>query len=309
MAAPQLPGTPNNQPPAGAPGGTPPAGAAPNEPVEELEEEEEEDGAPGGAPPVVGRAGAPMSEQAISERVARAQRNWNRKTYGTADPDKIAQIQAKRSQEAAELEALRTANAAYKTKEEETARASMTDLERVTAERDKYKTENEQLRSQLKDKDTAIIAGQQDVVITNAVAEHLDPEAIDLAKFKLQKHLGGLKPAEIATFNQRKLSKWFKDYAEKNPKFAKTNGAAAPEETLEEKAAKAAKAAAAAAGAPPVRPTRVVPATTPRRAAPPARPTGTPGAATKTVKPGPQQMSKKELDNTYRKTTGRKLPW
>lgn len=241
-------------PPAGAPpaGGTPPPagggfrGSATGQPF----------GAPpaGDAPP----AGRPRTELVIppvplADRLKRAgktaaeaaNRRWAQ-ALGADDPAKVAERLKK-------LDDLEKADA-------ERQQATMTEVQRLQAEREAEKNRADQLEGQLREAQENAAYQRQDQQLREIASEYVDPKAVRFARHEWANYVVGLTAEEQEKLSPRDAKKWFQRFAQDNPQFAKGTGAPPP------------------ADAPPAQ----------RPGAPPARrPAPPPNAARKPINNGP----------------------
>lgn len=268
-----LPVTPPAAPPA-APAAVPPA-APPAAPA---------------APPVQTTAQRKAAEEATAKDIrAREKRKLLVEEYGTDDPDKIAEIKADRAKRLEEHQALVA-------KEEETKRAQMGEVERLTADVNRLTTENEQLKLKIKNLEQDQVASKQDAKIRSLAVKHIKPTKLKYAIIDFGEYVRSLTKADASKLDELRTENWFKKFARENPDMAleATPAAAAKTEVVVDDDAGKPKP-----GTPPAvqRPTRVVPAGKPKPGAPVQTKVAVPDPlAGKTPLPGkPNSMNKKEL--------------
>lgn len=260
------PNTPNT--PTGAPTSSGPVGTATGAPIATTPEEEapSEEEAAAKDKSKGGESSPVMSQEALNDRIARAKRaeeerhrKFLKETFGTDDPEEVKKARARMK----ELEE----------NEEKRKRAAMSEQQRMQADLEKERKEKETLRQQLQQEREERMHTQQNQVITGIAAKHIDPEYIEDVNIIFARHLKSLSEKELDSFDQRKIEKWYADFAKKKPAFARQ------------------------AGEPPAPPTKKPVTTGPAPRGKPA-PTSTDGAGgnAKTAAPGkPNSMSKQEV--------------
>jgi hypothetical protein len=246
-------------------------------------------------------AASDLSEETLSQRLARATSAANRRwseTLGVDDPTKVKE----RLDRAAQLEK----------EAEERKRSEMTELDRFKADLEAERAQKAELQKQLEKEREDRLYEKQDATIAQFAAEVVDPTCIRLAKAEFASHLrelGESDPKKVAKMTERDVRKWFSDWVKEHPKFARE---AAADAAAAAAASKGGKAGAAAAAAAPAR-RALTNGASPRRAAPaPAGRAPGPGtaatAAGKTPRPGQKNsMNKAELKE-YAKTLGVNYP-
>lgn len=148
-----------------------------------------------------------LSKQALNKRLMRHTKKELRDRFGTDDFDKIK----------ADLDELSD----LRSKEEDRRRAALSEQERLKEDRDREKKRADDAERKLRDTVDSQTFAEYDRTAENVLAEHIDPEAMELAVVKLKKHVLSLDDDELK--NPKKLfGDWAKEFAKKNPKFAKT---------------------------------------------------------------------------------------
>lgn len=297
-----------------------PPPAAPQAPQGQLAAPDASQGAPDGDdesqgqqgvqdPPVVGHGGKPMSQQAISERVERERRKWLREEYGTDDPKQVEEVRARRKREADEREAREKEYQRLKAEEEKRKRAAMSEQDRLKADLAKKEAELQAAKQQITELRTGTLAEKQEQVISAAATKYIDPDALDLVKYKLARHFSSMTPEEQKKFDARALDRWMSKFAKDNPKFAKPADAPAQQQP-DPKQAEAKDPPAPAKVESPKTPKRIPVSTGKPQKAPAPTPRSQDPAELggKTIKPGqPNSMSRSEL-NQFLRSQGRR-PW
>jgi hypothetical protein len=254
------------------------------------------DAASGQQPPAVGHGGAQMSPEAISERVARAERSVLKKIFDEdIDVETAKALVAKAKgktllsdEEKKEFDRLRRL-------EEIRKRSRQTEAQRIEAAMKEKDEENKRLKAQLKERETGEVLRKQDEIVVTTATSYVDPKFVKYAKRDFAEFVNTLAkedPAKFAKFDQKATDKWFAEYAKTNPQFAKP---AAPPAGASEGSAGASGQGGAK---PPSQPTKRVVTTTKTGARPPAAPvnSGAGSLTGKTPKPGlPNSMNKSEL--------------
>lgn len=148
-----------------------------------------------------------LSKQALNKRLARHTNKELRERFGTDDPDKI-------TADLAELKTLRE-------EKESSRRAALSEQEKLKEDAARERRRADDLEARLRETADAHTFAEYDQTADSVLREHFDPEAMDLAIVKLKKHVLSLDEDELK--NPKKVfGEWAKDYAKKNPKFAKT---------------------------------------------------------------------------------------
>ena len=238
----------------------------------ETEEEETEGGysSPGEGvnrpTPPVGANGSRLEGEALKTRLERERKKWLKEHYGTDDPNKVAELKRKREEKEREYEEL-------KRKEEARKRSRLTAEQRAQQEIQRKDQRIAELEAELKKTKQETVVREQDARINEVAVKFVRPERLKYARRDLAEYLNSLEPQKLKTFNQKKLESWFENFAKENPDFAmvKSNRQQEP---------------------------RRRPVTTgPHRSqAPKPAPKDGPGVKNgKTVRPGPNAMSKAEL--------------
>lgn len=249
-----------------------------------------------GAAPVIGRGGAPIPPEKISDRVDRERRRLFREEYGTEDAAEVAKIRAKRKEDADRLQR-------FQSEEETRTREAMTAQQKLEADLAAERAKREGLEAQLRDMRESAAVSQQTTQLTEIAAKVIDPDLVEDALGRFQRHLRGLDVDQIKRLTPRAIERWFAKLVEDRPKF-KLQPVAAPAGTPDR--APAAVAPPAAAPAKPV-PRRVPLATSTAarggvpRARPPAGPADPSVVGGKDVRPGrPNSMNRQELNEHLR---------
>lgn len=258
---------------------------------------DDDDADPPDTSSAVGGGGQKVEGDALKARLERERERERKKLlrehYGTDDPQEVARIKTEREQQAKEYARLRRI-------EEARSRARLTTEQRAKKEREAVEQENQRLRDELKAEREGHIVKEQNHIVSSVVSKHIREDSQEFVLHKLKQHVKELQqdPKKLRAFSSKldkNLDKWLSDFAKQYPQHALEATAPAQPEVKEP--------------TPPPEPRRR-PITT--GSPPPARkpaPKDAPGqAAGKTVKPGPQQMSKKELGEVYR-ARGMKLPY
>lgn len=147
------------------------------------------------------------------------------KQYGVDTPEQL-QEKLKRVADLEKLDAERNA------KDEETKRASMSEVELLKADKTKLETLVADLRRQLEDAQGETAATKHGLVVRAAAADFIDPEFIDAAELQFAAHIRELKktaPGRIEKYAKaHEVREWFRELATKRPKMAKSSGETAP---------------------------------------------------------------------------------
>ena len=252
------------------------------------------------AAPVVGHGGAVIPPERISERVTREKQKWELDEYGTNDAAAIAKIRADRKANETRLQELSAA-------EEERRRAAMSEKEKLEADLAREREEKTALRTQLQEFQENTIIQQQSTEIQRLAVGFIDndPEVLDFVLSKFAAHVKAQPADQLKRFTPRKIERWFAEYAEKHPKYAKPKD---QPETVADKP----PAAIAPEAKPPVRRVPITTSTVAKAGAPKPPPKPPEAGSTykgKTPKPGlPNSMNAAEL-RQYAKDTGQKISW
>lgn len=255
---------------------------------------------PATPPTVQGARNQQLSETSLKERLERERKSaetaFFKEHYGTTDPAEIAKIKAERENTSKEYERLKRA-------EESRQKARLTEQQRLEQDLKKRDERIAALETQLKEQKRTIVADKQDAVISGLVNGKVRPERMKFFRSDLAAHIRGLTPEKQKQFNAKTLEKFVSNYLEEYPEFAVP--------------AKPPKTEPAADKKPPAPAPRVVrPLTSgaktpaPRAAvgAAPQTPSKDGPTGGKTVKPGPNQMTKAELRAHYQKL-GKQMPY
>ena len=202
---------------------------------------------------------------------------------GITDPVAFKEEQAKRQEELAKL----------KQAEDERARQSMSEQERLSADLAQAKARIAELESELNELHEQRTESEQSTTLKTIASSFVDADLIDSAvDFHFKKHVKSLDAKAINAIDDTYTKRWFKQFAKDHPKYAIRVEPAADDDPKKPPAAPAPA---------PVIPRRVVRRLT--NGAPPKPPPGGPPASkelanngSKVVKAGhPNSMSKEEL--------------
>lgn len=151
-----------------------------------------------------------LSKSALAKRLARHTRAELKALFGTDDVEKI-------KADAEELKEHR-ANA------EKRRLAALSESERLKEETKKEREGREKAERELQQERDARTFAAYDSSVEKIVAKYVDPEASELAIAKLKAHVLSLDDAELKD-EEKVFEKFMADWAKKNPKFAKADGA------------------------------------------------------------------------------------
>jgi hypothetical protein len=156
-----------------------------------------------------------LSAKALNSRLARHTKKQLRENFGTDD---IVEIKAKISR-LQELE----------DKEEERRRADLSEKEKLEEDLKKERGRAETAERKHQEAIEQRMVDQEDSRIKDIAGEYIKAKhykhvSRDLAEFLL----GEYSEKELANVKDTTIRKWFKDYLEENPEFAKADAAAAP---------------------------------------------------------------------------------
>lgn len=238
-----------------------------------------------------------MSEEAISARVQRALRKQLRDMFGTEDSEeakKIAErgrkpVKELSPEEQKEFDKLRRDAAARRRGRMTQEQRLRSEIEERNATINKLQEENRGLREDN-------VSREQDARIDAIAAPFIDPADMRYVRRDLGDFLRDLRknnPDKFKKFGDKQLANWFEAYAQEHPKFAKKAEEPPPP-----------PAEPPPAGDPPKpRVVRTVTTTRmPARTPSPDKSPKAPGTERgKTIRPGPNQMSKDEVREAFRK--------
>ena len=154
-----------------------------------------------------------LTPQALSKRLDRYTKKQLEEHFGTAD---VAQIKS----DLAELKVARE-------EKEAARRAALTEIDKAKEDAAREKKRAEEAESKLQKTLDSHTYAEYDRAAEIALTEHLDPEAVELGILKLKKHVLSLDDDELED-PSKVFETWAKDFAKKNPKYAKA-AEAAPE--------------------------------------------------------------------------------
>lgn len=156
-----------------------------------------------------------LSKSALAKRLDRHTKKELRERFGTDDMSKI-------SADLAELATLRA-------EKDEQRRKTLSNEQRLQEDIEREKKKAEELTEQLQAERDARVFEGYDQTTESALAAHIDPEAIELATAKFKKHVLSFDDDDVELKDPKKLAEDFaKEYAKKNPKFAKDANAPEP---------------------------------------------------------------------------------
>jgi hypothetical protein len=250
---------------------------------------------------VVGHGGKEMSQQAISERVERAQRRQLRELFGTDDIAKAKEIAERGKQTDGMTPEDRKEFERLKRVEEARARSRQTQEQRVQQTLQTKEQRISELETELKQVKNQQLVQQQDATISNVAAEFIDGSFLKYARRELQDHIVALKnsdPDALKKFGPKDLKKFFQKLATEQPAFAKKpeEASTTTSETETTKPSVVRRPVTSGKGQP-------------RPPNPPVAPDGPGMYKGKTIRPGqPNSMSNAEL-RAYMRETGQKLPY
>lgn len=194
---------------------------------------------------VVGRGGD-IPEERVSEIKARERRKLLKEIYGTEDEDQAAVVRADREKKIKRAEE-------FELEQEKARLANLSELDRLKEElrieREQRASEKTRLESQLTGTKTELEVERQDMMIGGIAGKHIAPKFLKTAKVEFGEFVDTLTKKQLEELDQKRIDKWFRDYAKENPEFAPKG--TAPAKTQEEIDAE--EKARKAAGTPPKR--------------------------------------------------------
>ncbi len=221
----------------------------------------------------------------LDDHKARERRRILKAEYGTDDEVECARIKSERDAKLAQADALIAAEADRK-------RASMSEVEVLTADKTRLEARVTELEAELKGLKQKATAQQQDAKLRQIAAPLIKPNRIKHALLEFGEYVSKLTPSQIKLIDDKRTAAWFSKFAKDNPDMA-----------LEAAPAPTAPVVAPTPGTPPA----PVAAPLARKPVPAgARPVGAPPAprqlptvdplAGKTARPGlPNSMNAAEL--------------
>lgn len=260
--------------------------------------------------PVVGKGGAPMPAEAVSDRVARERNRLLRAEYGTTDPAEVEKIRNLRKTQLEEY-------AKLKADREEADRQAMSEAERMKADLEASQRTVDELKARIHEMETGQAVSRQTEELKGMAAKYVDPTMMEDALFHFQRYVNKLDPKEVKRLTPRAIDRWFAKFVDERPRFKLEPPQAGGDPALGT-AAVGVKGADSPGPSPativaPKATVRRVPISTsaaPKGGAPKAAP-AKPAAGTvagKTVRPGQSNsMSKQEL-NAHLRSKGIR-PW
>jgi len=162
--------------------------------------------------PVLGKGGAPIPGEAVSDRVARERNRILRAEYGTTDPAEIAKIKSLRLAQADEYTTL-------KKQKEDADRLAMSEQQRQTADLEALRTQNAELQSRLHEMETGQVVNSQTQELTKVAGKYIDPSMMEYALGDFQRYVNKLDPKEVKRVTPRSIERWFVKLAEEKPRF------------------------------------------------------------------------------------------
>lgn len=271
-----------------AQGETPPQ--APEEPPEAPEDPPADDSA-------VGAGGNKLEGDALKLRLEKERERERRRTlkemFGTDDPKEVERIKAERDEQQREFARLRRVEEARK-------RARMTTEQRVQKSIEEKDAEITRLQEELKNERQGSIVKEQNALVGSVMSQHIDEGSTDFVTYKLREHVKSLQedPKKLAQFSgngkpeklKQNIERWVQDFVKAHPQHGVSTPSTEPE----------------APPAPQPRVRRPVHTGSSVKARQPAPRPSAGQHAGKTIKPGPNQMTSKELDDYYREKGMRK---
>lgn len=150
-----------------------------------------------------------ISKRALKGRITRAQKAALREYFGTDDPK---EIKAKLDR-AKELEE----------KEETARREALSELERHKEDLKKKDDEIMRMRRDLETREVKEVVTGYEATVNTAAERYIDPDDAELVVLKYQQHVMGLSNKQAKAFDDPKAVRaWFKEFAAKHPKYART---------------------------------------------------------------------------------------
>lgn len=194
--------TPPAVPPVVAPLATPPAVVAP--PVAPVP--------PPVATPPVGSAEADR-RALIADHTARGASKALKKLFGTDDPAEIERIRA-------EQQAKLDEHAQMVAQQEAKKREQLTEVERLQTDIARLTEENTQLKAKLQKVEGDKVSAQQAAKINSLAINHISPKWLKYATNEFRDYVLSLTPAQQKILDDKRIAKWFADFAKQEPTCA-----------------------------------------------------------------------------------------
>ena len=158
-----------------------------------------------------------MTQAAFNERIAQAKRSeaaaveakhqaWLKAKFNTTDP--------------AEAEKRLAALAKLEQDEENRKRAAMTEQEKLKSDLEKERARATTAEARAQEFERNWQHEKQSTAIERIALGHVASEHIDYATFKFASHVRSLPKDEQAALTEKDVTKWYSDFAKKNPAFA-----------------------------------------------------------------------------------------
>lgn len=157
--------------------------------------------------------------EALKVRIERAQRQLSREIAETDDPAEAKRKVAEWRANEAKLQAAEEELKKYRDGDEKRKRAAMTEQQRIEADLKRAREENERLRTQLVEKETAIAHAQQNSSIDGVAKGLIDETWMEYAKYELAKHVKGLDKRQLERFGERDVRRFFEKLIKEKPQF------------------------------------------------------------------------------------------
>lgn len=151
-----------------------------------------------------------LSPKALAARLNRHTKRELMTRFGSDDPVKIK----------ADLDELNT----FRTQRDEQRRATLSEIERAKEDATKEKARADDAEAKLQKQIDQSAYGEYDRTAEKVLAQYVDPEALELAVGKLKKHVLSLDEEDLAK-PDKVFDEWAKDWAKKNPRYAKASDA------------------------------------------------------------------------------------
>lgn len=136
-----------------------------------------------------------------------------KKLFGTDDPAEVERIRAEQQQRLDQQQQMVVA-------EEERKRAQMSEVERLNADVARLTEENTQLKAKLQRVEGDKVAAQQDATIKGIAVNFIQPKWIKYAMNEFRDYVISLTLVEQKKVDERRTSKWFGDFAKREPLVA-----------------------------------------------------------------------------------------
>jgi len=161
---------------------------------------------------VLGKGGAPIPTEAVSDRVTRERNRVLRAEYGTTDPTEIAKIKALRVAQAEEY-------AVLKKSKEDADRLAMSEQQRMAADMEILRSQNTELQARIHEMETGQVVNSQTQELTRVAGKYVDPSMMEYALGDFQRYVNKLEPKEVKRITPRSIERWFAKLAEEKPRF------------------------------------------------------------------------------------------